>query len=66
MLLYAIPEYRLPKEILQKEIDSIKNAGINFKTNYEVGKDGNFKKLQQKSLTKKYQIDPHMIQFIGD
>ncbi|MBN2853573.1 MAG: FAD-dependent oxidoreductase [Clostridia bacterium] len=48
MLLYAIPEYRLPKEILKKEIENIKKVGIQVKTSTEVGKDITFDKLRQK------------------
>jgi formate dehydrogenase major subunit len=33
MLRYGIPEYRLPKNILQKEIDNIENLGVKFINN---------------------------------
>jgi len=33
MLRYGIPEYRLPKDVLQKEIDLISDTGVEFKTN---------------------------------
>lgn len=39
MLQYGIPQYRLPKEILQKEIGAIKDMGIVFKNNINIGKD---------------------------
>jgi formate dehydrogenase major subunit len=39
MLMYGIPEYRLPKEILQQEIQWILDRGIDVKTNVAVGKD---------------------------
>ena len=39
MLRYGIPEYRLPKDILQKEIDAIEKMGITFKTHTKIGKD---------------------------
>jgi len=39
VLVYGIPEYRLPKEILNKEIDTIKQVGVNIITDVEVGKD---------------------------
>ncbi len=39
MLRYGIPEYRLPKEILGKEINYIKRLGVEIKTGAEVGKD---------------------------
>jgi len=37
VLLYGIPEFRLPKEIVKAEIDSLKNLGVNFKTNAVIG-----------------------------
>lgn len=33
MLALAIPDYRLPKKLLQMEIDAIRQAGVNIKTN---------------------------------
>jgi len=39
MLRYAIPEYRLPKEILQKEINYIQRLGVAITTGVRVGKD---------------------------
>jgi len=39
MLRYGIPEYRLPKAILQKEIDLIENMGVEFKNNTSVTLD---------------------------
>ena len=39
MLMYAIPEYRLPKEILRKEIGYIRKLGVEIKTNVRIGKD---------------------------
>ncbi|MEJ2108339.1 MAG: FAD-dependent oxidoreductase [Acidobacteriota bacterium] len=39
MLRYAIPEYRLPKHILKREVDAILNLGIDLKTSTRVGRD---------------------------
>ena len=39
LLRYAIPEYRLPKEVVRKVIKALEGMGIEFKTNTEVGKD---------------------------
>jgi NADH-quinone oxidoreductase subunit F len=36
---YGIPEYRLPKAVLQKEIDDIARAGVEIRTNAALGKD---------------------------
>jgi len=46
VLVYGIPEYRLPKEILRKEIDTIRQVGVNIITDIEVGKDIAFEELQ--------------------
>lgn len=48
VLAFGIPEYRLPKHVLQKEIDSIKRVGVNILLNCEVGKDVDFKELREK------------------
>jgi homotetrameric NADPH-dependent glutamate synthase len=39
MIRYGIPEYRLPKEVLQWEIDGILNLGIDYRANVAFGKD---------------------------
>ncbi|QUH19670.1 NAD(P)-binding protein [Alkaliphilus sp. B6464] len=39
MLRYGIPQYRLPKEVLNKEIDIIKKMGVEMLTNIKIGKD---------------------------
>ena len=39
MLRYAIPEYRLPKKILKREIGAVLNLGIDLKTSTRVGQD---------------------------
>jgi len=39
MLRYAIPDYRLPKDVLQKEVNYIQRLGVEIKTGVEVGKD---------------------------
>ncbi|MCX8058560.1 MAG: FAD-dependent oxidoreductase [Spirochaetes bacterium] len=39
MLRYGIPEYRLPKELLDREISQFYKMGINFFFNTEFGKD---------------------------
>ncbi|MCX6237925.1 MAG: FAD-dependent oxidoreductase [Bacteroidia bacterium] len=48
ILAYGIPEYRLPKEELSKEVDSITRAGINIIYNSKVGTDITFKDLKSK------------------
>ncbi len=38
VLVYGIPEFRLPKALVQKEIDSLKEMGVEIKTNMVIGK----------------------------
>lgn len=38
VLMYGIPEFRLPKAIVQKEIQALKNMGVNIMTNMVIGK----------------------------
>jgi len=37
VLVYGIPEFRLPKKILQGEVNYLKNLGVELKLNYIVG-----------------------------
>ncbi len=39
MMAVAIPEYRLPKTVLQREIDNIRKLGVDIRLNTQVGKD---------------------------
>ena len=39
VLLYGIPAFRLPKDIVQRHINRLTEQGVVFKTNTEVGKD---------------------------
>lgn len=38
VLSYGIPEFRLPKEIVQKEIENLKAIGVDIQTNMVIGK----------------------------
>lgn len=38
VLMYGIPEFRLPKDLVQKEIDSVRNLGVTIETNMVIGK----------------------------
>lgn len=38
VLVYGIPEFRLPKAIVQKEINSLKDMGVTIQTNVVIGK----------------------------
>ena len=38
VLIYGIPEFRLPKEIVRREIDYLRKLGVTFETNVVIGK----------------------------
>ncbi|NLU26911.1 MAG: NADPH-dependent glutamate synthase [Hungateiclostridium thermocellum] len=38
VLMYGIPEFRLPKKLVQEEIETIKQLGVEIKTNMVIGK----------------------------
>lgn len=45
MLAVGIPEYRLPRNIVEKEISYLDKLGVSFKLNCEIGKDVEFDEL---------------------
>ncbi|MFQ6108646.1 MAG: FAD-dependent oxidoreductase, partial [Candidatus Aminicenantales bacterium] len=47
MLAWGIPEYRLPKEVLNADINEIKSLGVEIRTNTTVGKDVTLEDLSQ-------------------
>ena len=50
VLVYGVPEFRLPKEIVRKEIDYIKSLGIKIEVNMVIGKILNLKDLFNKGF----------------
>jgi heterodisulfide reductase subunit A-like polyferredoxin len=46
MMAVGIPSYRLPKDVLNAEIDFIKSAGVEIKTNTPIGKSLSLKDLK--------------------
>ncbi|MEI6614599.1 MAG: NAD(P)-binding protein, partial [Chrysiogenales bacterium] len=50
MLRYGIPEYRLPKELLDKEINWITDLGVTVKTNSRLGKDFEISNLKEQGF----------------
>ncbi len=46
MLRYGIPEYRLPKAVLAKEVAAIAKLGVEMKNNVKVGKDISFEEIK--------------------
>ena len=55
MLRYGIPEYRLPKTILDREIALIERMGVNFHYNTRIGRD----------ISLNYLIKEHDAVFLG-
>lgn len=49
MLRYGIPQYRLPKEVLSKEIGAIENIGVSMKNDTKIGKDISFDEVRKNS-----------------
>lgn len=47
MLRYGIPEYRLPKDIVDKEAEHIQSMGVGFINNVKIGTDITFAELQK-------------------
>jgi len=47
VLVYGIPEFRLPKEIVRKEIEYVKSLGVKIKTGVVVGKSIPMEKLRE-------------------
>ena len=45
VLVYGIPEFRLPKDIVKKEIDYLESLGVEFRKNFIVGKTATLKEL---------------------
>lgn len=57
VLVYGIPEFRLPKEIVQYEIENLRRMGVEFVTNFVVGKTRTIDELMQ--------MDDYAAVFIG-
>ncbi len=38
VLVYGIPEFRLPKAIVERDIDTLRKMGVEIRTNYVIGK----------------------------
>ena len=49
MCAVGIPPYRLPREILQAEIDAIKALGVELQLGVQIGKDIPLKKIYDES-----------------
>ena len=47
VMTYGIPDYRLPLNILEREIGTIERAGVNIILNTKIGVDVSFRSLQK-------------------
>ncbi len=45
VMVYGIPEFRLPKEIVAKEVENLKKMGVEFKTSFLVGRTQTLEQL---------------------
>ena len=48
MLLYGIPEYRLPRDLIRGEVEVIRSLGVEFRCNTRIGQDVGFDELLQR------------------
>ena len=55
MLRYAIPDYRLPREVLDAEVERVLDNGINLLLNTDIGTDIGLEELRQR----------HTLMFLG-
>jgi glutamate synthase (NADPH/NADH) small chain len=46
VLKYGIPEFRLPNDIVDVEIENLRKMGVKFKTNFVVGRTASFEDLR--------------------
>ncbi len=50
VLVYGIPEFRLPKKIMHAEIDNLKKMGVKFVNNFIVGRTAGFDDLKKRGF----------------
>jgi glutamate synthase (NADPH/NADH) small chain len=48
VMMYGIPEFRLPKEIVQAEIDTLREMGVEVRTNFVIGRTRRLQDLLEK------------------
>lgn len=65
MLRYGIPSYRLPREILDREIEGMKLTGFKTITNFSIGKDMSFDELRKQYDAVYISIGAHIDNKIG-
>ena len=50
VLSYGIPEFRLPKKLVQSEVDGVAALGVDFETNVVVGRSITIDELQERGI----------------
>jgi len=65
MLRYGIPAYRLPREVLDREIEYILSAGITVKTGVDVGVDVGYDALREQYDAMYISIGAHTDKKVG-
>jgi len=56
VLMYGIPEFRLPKKLVQEEIETIKQLGVEIKTNMVIGKVYSIDELKAEDMMPYYRL----------
>lgn len=51
VLMYGIPQFRLPKEVVQQEIGNLKKLGVKIETNMVVGKTATLDDLREEGFS---------------
>jgi glutamate synthase (NADPH/NADH) small chain len=51
VMVYGIPEFRLPKSIVQAEVEILSKMGVTIETNFLVGRTGTITELMKKTET---------------
>jgi len=65
MLRYGIPDYRLPRDVLEREIDDIRSLGVRFRTNTRIGRDIPFEDVHKEYDAVYLAIGAHSSQRLG-
>ncbi len=66
MLTVGIPSYRLPRNIIETEIQVIKDLGVEFKTGVEIGKDVTVEQLRNEGYSAFFMgIGSHECKILG-
>jgi glutamate synthase (NADPH/NADH) small chain len=47
VLIYGIPELRLPKQIIREQVDYMRTMGVEFETDVVVGRTGTIDELRE-------------------